>query len=72
MDGSRGSWRPNVTVKGPKCADVGGLLRYLYGPGRANEHTDPHVVVAGTNLRPTSYPLDRHRTADFRPLTRLL
>ena len=24
--------------------DVGGLLRYLYGPGRANEHTDPHLV----------------------------
>ena len=26
--------------------DVGGLLRYLYGPGRANEHTNPHVVAA--------------------------
>ena len=22
-----------------------GLLRYLYGPGRANEHTDPHLVA---------------------------
>jgi hypothetical protein len=21
------------------------LLRYLYGPGKANEHTDPHLVA---------------------------
>ncbi|MBF5083048.1 relaxase/mobilization nuclease domain-containing protein [Quadrisphaera sp. INWT6] len=26
--------------------DIGGLLRYLFGPGRANEHTDPHFVAA--------------------------
>ncbi len=25
---------------------VGGLLRYLYGPGRHNEHQDPHLVAA--------------------------
>ncbi|MCW2607569.1 MAG: hypothetical protein JWO60_2262 [Frankiales bacterium] len=25
---------------------VGGLLRYLYGPGRANEHENPHLVAA--------------------------
>lgn len=25
---------------------VGGLLRYLYGPGRHNEHHDPHLVAA--------------------------
>jgi hypothetical protein len=25
-------------------SDVGGLLRYLYGPGKANEHTNPHLV----------------------------
>jgi hypothetical protein len=24
---------------------AGGLLRYLYGPGRANEHADPHLVA---------------------------
>ena len=23
---------------------VGGLLHYLYGPGRSNEHQDPHLV----------------------------
>ena len=25
---------------------VGGLLRYLYGPGRSNEHEDPHLVAS--------------------------
>ncbi|WP_331720795.1 mobilization protein (plasmid) [Streptomyces sp. NBC_01136] len=34
----------------PKKAKAGartaGLLYYLYGPGRANEHTDPHMVAA--------------------------
>jgi hypothetical protein len=24
---------------------AGGLLRYLYGPGRANEHIDPHLIA---------------------------
>lgn len=24
----------------------GGLLRYLYGPGRCNEHTNPHLVAS--------------------------
>lgn len=32
---------PNV-VKG---SNMGGLLRYLAGPGRANEHTDPTVIA---------------------------
>ena len=31
---------PHVT----KGSDVAGLLRYLTGPGRANEHENPHVV----------------------------
>lgn len=34
----------------PKGADKGnrtaGLLYYLWGPGRSNEHTDPHMVAA--------------------------
>lgn len=25
---------------------VGGLLHYLFGPGRANEHTDPHLIAS--------------------------
>lgn len=26
-------------------AAVGGLTRYLFGPGERNEHVDPHVVA---------------------------
>jgi hypothetical protein len=53
--------------------DAGGLLRYLFGPGRANEHTDPHLVgtwdgdVAG--LQPLLAPSGRH---DVRRLAGLL
>ncbi|OFT92930.1 hypothetical protein HMPREF3092_06470 [Brevibacterium sp. HMSC24B04] len=32
---------PNV-VRGDRMA---GLLTYLTGPGRANEHTEPHLVA---------------------------
>ena len=31
---------PNIT-KGDKPI---GLMKYLVGPGRSNEHTDPHLV----------------------------
>lgn len=30
----------------PRGDDLAGLLRYLYGPGRREEHTDPHIVAA--------------------------
>lgn len=30
--------------------DTRGLLDYLYGPGSANEHTDPHLVAAWRTL----------------------
>lgn len=39
-------------VKGKR---VGGLVRYLFGPGRANEHVDPRVVggwLAPADLEP--------------------
>ncbi|WP_406286275.1 relaxase/mobilization nuclease domain-containing protein [Streptomyces sp. NBC_00209] len=29
-----------------------GLIRYLYGPGRANEHTDPHLVASWDGYAP--------------------
>lgn len=32
---------PNIT----RGADFHGLMRYLAGPGRANEHTNPHLVA---------------------------
>jgi hypothetical protein len=35
-----------VIGKVVRGSHVGGLLRYLFGPGRANEHTDPHLVAS--------------------------
>jgi hypothetical protein len=29
----------------PRGQDVAGLIRYLYGPGRREEHTNPHVIA---------------------------
>lgn len=37
---------PNVT----RGEDIQELIRYLYGPGRANEHTDPHLVAASADI----------------------
>ncbi len=28
------------------------LLYYLYGPGKANEHTDPHLVTGSSDGKP--------------------
>ena len=33
-------------------SDLGGLLRYLFGPGRANEHLDPHLVASWRDENP--------------------
>ena len=52
---------------------AGGLLRYLYGPGRCNEHTDPHLVASWDGqhcaLEPILGPGGGH---DVRRLTALL
>ena len=52
--------------------DARRLLYYLYGPGRANEHADPHLVAGfddPTELEPSRHP-DESR--DFRRLAGLL
>ena len=52
--------------------DAGRLLHYLYGPGRANEHTDPHLVAGfgdPAELEPETRP-DGSR--DLRRLSGLL
>ena len=53
-------------------SNVGGLLRYLYGPGRANEHTDPHLVAGFGD--PHELEPDRRMdgSPDLRRLTGLL
>lgn len=46
-------------------SDVGGLLRYLFGPGRHNEHVDPHIVAGWPEdlLGPIEHAADgRHDT----------
>jgi hypothetical protein len=54
---------------------VGGLLRYLYGPGKREEHINPHIVAAWdgagdlADLEPAITPPDQR---DFRHLTELL
>ena len=52
-------------------SDVGGLLRYLFGPGRANEHTDPHVVAAWDDPLAHELAQPAGRT-DIRRLAQLL
>jgi hypothetical protein len=51
---------------------AGGLLRYLYGPGRANEHIDPHLVAGFGD--PAELEPDRRLdgTPDLRRLAGLL
>nr|WP_063770126.1 hypothetical protein [Streptacidiphilus melanogenes] len=43
-----------------------GLLSYLFGPGRRDEHTDPHIVAAFAMpglVDPGRVPLDQHQAA---------
>lgn len=43
-----------------------GLLTYLYGPGKANEHTDQHMVASWNGFAPDPGP-----TADRETITKL-
>ena len=37
---------PNIVQGG----NTGGLMRYLVGPGRANEHVRPHLVAGSGSI----------------------
>ena len=66
-------WRASIVIgKVVRGANVGGLLRYLYGPGQANEHTDPHLVAGFGD--PQELEPDRRAdgSRDLRRLTGLL
>lgn len=39
----------------PRGKDAGGLMRYLYGPGVANEHSQQHMVASSPSLL-AAYP----------------
>ena len=56
----------------PRGQDVAGLIRYLYGPGRREEHTDPHIIVGYRTPADLEPPLRANGTRDFRRLTGLL
>jgi hypothetical protein len=60
-----------VIGKVTRGRSVFGLLRYLYGPGRRNEHTDPHLV-AGWDDPTTLEPSVVNGRPEVRPLGRLL
>lgn len=54
---------------GKAGADTRGVLRYLYGPGRANEHTDPHLVASFDGFAPDP---GRNETATLTQLATVL
>jgi hypothetical protein len=49
-----------------------GLIRYLYGPGRDEEHTDPHIVAGWRPPGELEPPFRPDGSRDFRMLTGLL
>jgi len=59
-------------ISDPRGKRVGGLIHYLFGPGRREEHADPHIVAGWRHPAELEPPLrpDGHR--DYRRLTGLL
>ena len=51
---------------------AGRLLYYLYGPGRANEHTDPHLIAGFADPGGLEPGRRRDGSRDFRRLSGLL
>lgn len=49
-----------------------GLIYYLYGPGRHEEHTDPHIVAGWRHPAELEPPLRPDGRRDFRQLNGLL
>ena len=56
----------------PRGAHVEPLIRYLFGPGRREEHTDPHLVAGWRSPAELEPPLRPDGKRDFRRLTGLL
>jgi len=49
-----------------------GLIRYLYGPGKREEHLDPHIVAGWRHPAEVEPPLRADGRRDFRRLNGLL
>jgi hypothetical protein len=56
----------------PPGQDLAGLIRYLYGPGRREEHTDPHIIAGYRDPAGLEPPLRASGSRDFRRLVGLL
>jgi len=59
-------------ITAPRGEHVEPLIRYLYGPGRREEHTDPHIVAGWRHPAELEPPLRENGTRDFGKLTGLL
>ena len=59
-------------ISTPRGERVQPLLYYLFGPGRREEHTDPHIVAGWRHPADLEPPLRPDGTRDFTKLTGLL
>jgi hypothetical protein len=59
-------------ITAPRGERVEPLIYYLYGPGRHEEHTDPHVVAGWRHPAELEPPLCEDGRRDFRRLLGLL
>jgi hypothetical protein len=56
----------------PRGERVAGLIYYLFGPGRREEHTDPHLIAGWRHPAELEPPLRSDGRGDFRKLCGLL
>jgi len=68
-DGTAGISVIGKVIRG---TDAGRLLYYLYGPGKANKHTDPHLVAGFSDPYELEPARRRDGSRDLRRLARLL
>lgn len=59
-------------VSAPRGTRVEPLIRYLSGPGRHEERTDPHIVAGWRHPAELEPPLRPDGRRDYRHLTGLL
>jgi hypothetical protein len=59
-------------ITAPRGERVEGLIYYLFGPGRAEEHTDPHIVAGWRHPAELEPPLRPDGRRDFRRLLGLV
>lgn len=48
--------------------NAAGLIRYLFGPGRSNDHGQPHVVAGWDDRARLEPPVKAQGQRDFRDL----